>query len=172
MDYEVTRSHHGDPKRILEAIRDPLAQLGFRVERQFTNGLALRGPGMYSSKQNVLLGMSQVEVRVTSYEISLRAELRGARSMKWLVVLLSYASIGVLVGRLQIDMPNRGVAFAAILLSALGFFIWPLTPPMFKKRTIEAIDSLLQKAVVHDAALLAETGMAYAGQSDSTERTT
>ncbi len=150
MDYEVARSHHGDPQRILNTIRDQLIQRSFRIERQFENGLALHGPGMHSSRQDAVLGMTQVEVHVTSTEVSLQAELGGVRFLKWSVTLFPPGlGLGLFVLFLFV-LPNRGAAFAPLLATAPWLVLGPLMASMFKKRTIRAIDTMLDNAIIID----------------------
>jgi hypothetical protein len=148
MDYAVTRSHKGDPQRILSTIRDQLIQRNFRIERQFENGLAFHGPGMHSSRQDALLGMTHVEVHVTSNEVSLQADLGGVRFLKWFVTLFPPGlGLGLFVLFLFV-LPNRGAAFAPLLATAPWLVLGPVMAWLFKKRTTSAIETMLDNAII------------------------
>ncbi len=143
MDYHQTLPFRGDPARAIETARITLATHSFRIESRTDTELSARGPGMYSSRQNPLVGVSRLAVSVRSGEIHLEAELGGSRFMTRFLYLFPFG-IALIISTVFLIVPMPRFALAIPWLAVSPWFILsPLMAGWIRKRTLAAIDTLL-----------------------------
>lgn len=144
-----------------------LCQNGFKIERQNTNGIVLSGPGLQSTRQNPLLGASQVELSAERTTLALEAELGGVDSMRRFLIVLPLA-LGMVFFSLSIVTGGVVVAVnfgqAKQMLADPGHWwlwlmplwpVWPIAPWMvlgplmsrwMRSRTERALETLVHNA--------------------------
>lgn len=152
---------------LAKAVRSLIA-VGFSVVKQDERRVELRGPGMRSTKQNPLLGATKIELRSANRAVQMDAELGGVQTMQkfltWFPPLLglSLAMVFTLVGGITFGqafgigfgVPAAPgwkwivVSFGVAFLPTLPWLVLsPLMIRMIRKRTIRALEKLLQSAI-------------------------
>ena len=152
MDYEKTMPFSGNMEKALEVARNVFIQHNFQIVRGSDSEVELTGPGMLSSRQNPLVGISRVCIRRTSGELSIEAEFGGIRKLtKYLVFFIVGMAIFFLVV-FGIIFSRQGQPANKIILIALAPFIpWPVIIPLMaiwmKSRTSKALDTLVKNMI-------------------------
>ncbi len=152
MDYEKAEPFSGNMEKALETAKNVFIQHNFQIVRDSDSEVELTGPGMLSSRQNPLVGISRVCIRGTSGNISIEAEFGGIRKLtKYLVLFIVGMAIFFLVF-FGIILPKQGQPADKIILISLAPFIpWPVIIPLMYKwmkyRTSKVLDTLLTNMV-------------------------
>jgi hypothetical protein len=145
MDYEKSIPFDGDAKKALEVSLNLFVQQGFKVLENSDSGHELTGPGMISSRQNPLTGISGVRVNAGDGELSIRAEFSAIRKMTLLLVVFLCSL--ALFFFLFFGVMFRGESDYNVFLPLAPFLPWPFLIPVlltvFKRRTARALDTLL-----------------------------
>jgi len=81
MQYNASLPFHGDSDKVFDLAISALAALGFRLTGRTAQSATLVGPAMNSSRQNPLVGASELDLRLTDERLPLKAELGGAERM-------------------------------------------------------------------------------------------
>jgi hypothetical protein len=146
MDYECSQTFSGDPAKALDTAATVLAGSGFRIESRTSSSLSVSGPGMLSSKQHPLCGVSSAQFNAAGNSLSVRADLGGVRKMMTFITVMIGTMAVVLASVLFILVFYRGQP-AGVLLSLLAFAPWvvllPVMTRLFTSRTRRALDTLL-----------------------------
>jgi hypothetical protein len=79
---EVSAAIQGQPHDGLQEAVKTFTANGFEITHWNSESVSLTGPGMYSNKQNPLLGASQVELAIQRGALHLNAELGGVETMR------------------------------------------------------------------------------------------
>jgi hypothetical protein len=167
--FEVEVREVADTQRTFSNTITILEAVGFKILSCDQNRAELQGPGMNSTKQNPLLGATTIQVRRSDSGIKLDATLGGIATMerflKWfplgLGLLLGtlFAFVGGMGFGQQFGIPF-GVPWAqglnwiivaytfALLPITPWFFISPWMVNMIRRRTTEALKTLLHNAVM------------------------
>jgi hypothetical protein len=152
MDYEKTEPLSGNMEKAFEVAKNVFIQHNFQIVRDSDTEVEFTGPGMLSSMQNPLVGISRVCIRGTSGNISIEAEFGGIRRLtKYLVFFIVGMAIFFLVF-FGIMFSKQGQPLNKIILLALAPFIpWPLIIPIMaiwmKSRTSKALNTLVKNMV-------------------------
>jgi len=152
MDYEKTVPFGGNMEKALEVAKNVFIQHNFQIVRGSDTEVEFTGPGMLSSRQNPLVGISRVCIRGTSGNLSIEAEFGGIRRLtKYLVLFIVGMAIFFLVF-FGIILPKQGQPADKIILISLAPFIpWsviiPLMAMWMKSRTAKSLDTLLNNMV-------------------------
>ncbi len=152
MDYEKTMPFSGNMEKALEVAKNVFIQHNFQIVRDSDSEVELTGPGMLSSRQNPLVGISRVCIRGTSGNISIEAEFGGIRKLtKYLVLFIVGMAIFFLVF-FGIILPKQGQPADKIILISLAPFIpWPVIIPLMamwmKSRTAKSLDILTNNMI-------------------------
>lgn len=128
----------------LDTARQIFVANGFAVEVSDSELIAI-GPGMNSTSQNPLVGVSRARVVVSKDVVRFVGELGGVRKMQRLVYLLPLAlgiSFGLIFG-LTFSFRTGLSALLPVLPWAIG---GPIMSQWLKNRTIQAVEILLQNA--------------------------
>jgi len=153
MDYEKTEPFSGNMGKVLEVAKNVFIQHNFQIVRDSDTEVEFTGPGMLSSRQNPIVGISRICIRGTSGNISIEAEFEGIRKLtKYLVCFIVAMAIffvvffGILFSKQ--DQPLN----KTILISLAPFAPWPVIIPLMykwmKSRTSKALDRLMTNMVV------------------------
>jgi hypothetical protein len=153
---EENITFNGDSSRALDTALRTLLPLGFEIESQGSGYLALKGPGMNSTRQNALQGISHAEFSANRGSLRVRAELGGVdRMQRFLVFLLIGLGLFdslVFIGLWYFLDPLRAHPWF-LVIPLITFIPWiiigPLLARWIDKRTREALGVLL-----HNMAML------------------
>jgi len=157
MTYENTINFSGDSRRAMQVAIDALIANGFRTGSKTESSLSCTGPGMNSTSQNPLRGISNAQITVSGNTISIRAELGSVKFMiTFLIALMVSMSLLFLMvfGMTPLHSKTTPTRMPAFLLpSAVGLVLVPFLGIMMKRRTTRAVDALL-----HNMAALSVDG--------------
>ena len=152
MDYEKTEPFSGNMEKVLEVAKNVFIQHNFEIVRHSDTEVEFTGPGMLSSRQNPIVGISRICIRGTSGNISIEAEFGGIRKLtKYLVVFIAGMAIFfVVLFGILFSMQGQPVN-KIILMSVAPFVPWPVLIPLIhiwmKSRTSKALSRLLTNMV-------------------------
>jgi hypothetical protein len=130
------------------AIQSAFVDNGFSITMERPDAFDATGPGMNSTGQHPLLGISTVTVFATATHLTLRAELGALRRMQYMVlgfpsvlILLVCTGFHCLLSHGDLFVKNSAPSLLLTLLT-LGFFmgLW------LHHRTSRALDLLLERA--------------------------
>ena len=154
MEYAKTVPFTGSAAKATEIARSTLLPLGFQVVSSSDYELRATGPGINSTRENPLKGISEATIVVRSSAIEMQAALGGVRKMK---LFLTFFPLGmalmfmIVFGVLALSVPifRRWWVFL-IPLAALApwLFLSPMMIRMIERRTNQAIDTLLNNMVM------------------------
>src|SRR5437764_11597491 len=74
MEYENSQSFSGNTGRVMDLAVQVLTTSGFRILSRTDSMLEVEGPGMVSTRQRGMSGVSRASLRITGGSISLTAE--------------------------------------------------------------------------------------------------
>lgn len=124
-------------------------QHGFAVVKKDATGYEIQGPGMISSRQSPLLGISRLMCFLQNNHLILKAEFGAIRKLRKLMLLLLAAlalSLTIFFAVLFHDRPNYNP-----WLPLAPFIPWPFLIPLmvrvFFRRTQRALDTLINNAL-------------------------
>ncbi|MDQ3818686.1 MAG: hypothetical protein M3362_13545, partial [Acidobacteriota bacterium] len=141
MEYAKTVPFTGRPAKALDIARSTLLPLGFQVVSSSDYELRATGPGINSTRENPLKGISEAAIVVRSSTIEMQAALGGVRKMK---MFLTFFPLGmallflIVFGTLALSVPAfRHWWVFLIPLAALApwIFISPMMIRMIERRT-------------------------------------
>lgn len=153
MEYSKTVPFAGTPAKALEVAKATLLPQGFQVIPGSGYELRAIGPGFNTTRENPLKGISAASIIVRSSAIEMKATLGGVEKMKKFLIFfpLGMALLFLIVfGVLAFTKPVlRRPTFFLIPLAALSpwLFLAPLMSRMIGRRTVQAIDTLLNNMV-------------------------
>ena len=139
-EYKYSASYNGSRAAAFDAARAALLALGFEMTTDSEGELHADGPGMHSSQQASLLGVSHIRFRAGSSRIRATATLGGVRKMIAFICVfppglaLFLAAIFALLGQ-----ENWWVAFLAV---SPWVILSPLLSRVMQRRTTHAVDAL------------------------------
>ena len=131
MDYEKTEPFSGNMEKVLEVAKNVFIQHNFQIVRDSDTEVEFTGPGMLSSRQNPIVGISRICIRGTRNNLSIEAEFEGIRKLtKYLVFFIVGMAIFFVVF-FGIIFPKQGQPADKIILISLAPFIpWPIIIPL------------------------------------------
>jgi hypothetical protein len=166
-DYIKTTAFSGPAERVLAAAITTLTNNGFAIVDRSDVEATLVGPGFNSTRQNPLVGASQIKIAARSHTLHVTAELGGVESMRRFLMrfpfllglgLGAFFAVfgGVLFGQLfgvGFGVPGMaGWRWAALTL-AMGMLPsvpWIVISPMMirriRERTHRALDVLVSNS--------------------------
>jgi hypothetical protein len=152
MDYEKTEPFSGNVEKVLEVAKNAFIQNNFQIVRDSDTEVELTGPGMLSSRQNPIVGISRICIRGTSINLSIEAEFGGIRKLTKYLALFIVGMAIFFVVLFGILLPKQGQPLnKTILISLAPFVPWPVLIPLIhiwmKSRTSKALDRLLANMV-------------------------
>ena len=139
-EYEVPFS--GDPEAALEVGRTALLGHGFEIVDQSPGTLQALGPGMSSTNQPALCGVSEIAFAVGGSTIAVTARLGGVKNMKVFLWLFPPGlGLVLMVSFMFAGMQHAWVALAAV---APWVVLSPLMSKWIEGRTTKAVDRLVR----------------------------
>jgi hypothetical protein len=154
MEYSKTVPFTGSASQALKVARSTFLPQGFQLVASADHELRVTGPGINSTRENPLKGITEASIIVRSSAIEIKATLGGVEKMKKFLTffLLGMALLFLIVfGVLALTIPDlRRPWFFLIPILALSpwIFLAPLMSRMIGRRTIQAIDTLLSNMVM------------------------
>ena len=156
MEYSKTVAFTGRPSRALDVARTTFMSQGFQVIASTDSELRVTGPGMNSTRQDPLKGVSEATVIVRPSAIELRARLGGAEQMKRFLTffplgmaLLFLIVFGVLAFVVNVPAFRRPLIFLIPLLALSPWlFLAPMMSRMIERRTTQAVDALVNNMIL------------------------
>ncbi|UCC23478.1 MAG: hypothetical protein JSW23_05345 [Planctomycetota bacterium] len=152
MDYEKTEPFSGNMEKVLEVARNAFIQNNFQIVHDSETEVEFTGPGMLSSRQNPIVGISRIRIRGTSGNLSIEAEFGGIRQLtKYLALFIVGMAIFFLV-LLGILLPKQGQPLNKTILISLGPFVpWPVLIPLIhiwmRSRTSKVLERLFTNMI-------------------------
>ena len=148
MDYEKTEPFSGNMEKVLEVARNVFIQHNFQIVRNSDTEVEFTGPGMLSSRQNPIVGISRICIRGASGNISIEAEFEGIRKLTKYLALFIVAMAIFFVVLFGILFSKQGQPLNKTIVKSLAPFApWPILIPLIhiwmKSRTSKALDRLL-----------------------------
>ena len=147
-DREVPCADHQGPKA-LEFSLNVFLQHGFSIVKKNTTGFELQGPGMVSSRQNPLLGISRLMCFLQGHHLILKAEFGGIRKLRKIMIFFLCALALFFVVLFTILLRDRPSFNWWLPLAP--FLPWPFLLPIMVKvffsRTRRALDVLIKNAL-------------------------
>ena len=149
--YEEKTDFYGDPSRVFDTALRVLLPLGFEIESQGSSYLTVKGPGMNSTRQNALQGVSRAEFTTERGSLRVHAELGGVERMQRFLVLLLlgmglFDSLMFLGLWYFLDKLHAQPWF--LIIPLLTFLPWIIIAPLLArwigKRTRDSLGSLLR----------------------------
>lgn len=145
--YERTVPLHVNRALALLSLRNALADLGFEIRSEHPDGFEVLGPGMHSTKQDPLLGVSKAKVLATPTHLTVHAELGSVRRMQYFVLVLPCLAL-LFVCLIFLCMVPHGELFVRSSAPSL-LLTWLLVGLLMgfwlQHRTTRALDLLLER---------------------------
>jgi hypothetical protein len=147
MEYQNRKHVPGEAGAASMRIVDSLTAQGFRIVTQNRDLVEMSGPGMSSSRQNPLVGASQVTIRSLGRELAIEADFAAVgRLVRTLgVVIFSMAIVFLVLFGFVIPSEHPVLRYILpVLPLAPWLFLLPWMNRLFKRRTARALDALLE----------------------------
>ncbi|MFM9066305.1 MAG: hypothetical protein ACKOUR_03065 [Planctomycetota bacterium] len=163
MHYRYEIVCRGSGREALRIIREALLANEFGIDAVDDRGFVARGPGLRSSRENAIRGVSEARVSMAGDKIELQAELGGVVRLGRFATFFPLALgaslalvFGLILWGVSILGGNGELArrpanlFIPLLAPLLTTLPWLLLGPwltrVFRRRTERAIESLVQSA--------------------------
>ena len=145
MEYRKSMEFRGDAAKGIEAARAILSANNFGIVEQTDAAIVLRGPGMMNTRQNAIVGATEIELSVDRGEVALRASLGGVLGMMCFVCIFPFALAGFLGCMFALTSGRSFVEAMRVPLLAVSPWVVlsPLMSIWIKRRTERALDNLL-----------------------------
>jgi hypothetical protein len=155
MHYAAALPFPGNVDRALRLAESSLTSLGFLIRERTPEMLVLRGPGLNSTRQSPLLGVTHLHIAGGDGQLSMEAHLGGARRLALFVLLfppllcLSLAIIPAVVLGTMFGIQRWLLAFVAPV--GVLVLVWSMLGPILawriRARTCRGLDALLANMV-------------------------
>lgn len=153
-EYSKTVPFTGSGAKALDVARTALISQGFRILASSDYELRVTGPGINSTRENPLKGLSDATITVRPGSIEVKALMGGVQKMKTFlrVFPLGMALFFLLIfGVLALWLPtlrHPWLFLAPALALSPWLFLSPLISRSIEKRTKEAVDTLLNNMAI------------------------
>lgn len=146
MNYKSKVHIRRDPAKALQTLQQIFIHNNFSVKPHGDNGFELIGPGLNSTEQNPLLGISKGACRLQGSTIELVVELGGVQFMKRFVLFFPFG-LGILLSAVFLLTMGGWLAVATPILAVSPWLVLsPLMSRWIQKRTESAIETALQNS--------------------------
>lgn len=153
-EYSKTVPFVGHTAKALDVARTNFMGQGFQIVASSNYELRVTGPGLDSTKENPLKGVSEASIIIRASAIKIKAMLGGTQKLnKFLRVFpLGMALFFLLViGVIALILPDFRqwwVFLIPVLALSPWLFLSPIMTRWIEKRTVQALDTLLNNMVV------------------------
>ena len=144
--YEYSAPFRGDPDAAFSLAKTALLEQGFEILPGSSAELRAEGPGMRSTHQAALLGVSEFRFQIAASTLTVSATLGGVRTMKTFVTFFPPGLILSVVVLLAVF--GHGISYLGLWLAAPWLVISPLMAALIKRRTTRAVDRLARSMAV------------------------
>lgn len=146
--YERSVPLQAAPLTALERVRDAFLQQDFQLVSESATGFEASGPGMSSTGQDPLRGVSKVRVDIASQRLALTAELGALRRMQYLIFVLPCFLLVIVCFVFLAWVPHGSLfvknsmpsLFLSLLMFGLVAGLW------LHGKTTRALDRLVDRA--------------------------
>ncbi len=151
--YDKKIEFNGDSTSAMLAAKNIFMNSGFKIEIINDNELLITGPGMSSTKQNPLCGVTKGWLKITESSVEFFGELGGIEFMKKFIyyfppmLCVGIMLINILIANFSDNFPLPNI-FTPLLTLVPWIFISPLVVKKIQKRTIDAIHTALNNITV------------------------
>jgi hypothetical protein len=147
MDYQRTIPVAHSEKAV-DAAANVFIQHSFQIVEQSETTVELTGPGMISSRQDPLVGISRIRISQSSGSLSVEAQFDSIRKLiKYLAVFIVVMGVFFLVLFAILFTRQEQPMGIVVLISVAPLAPWPVLLPLIlrwlKSRTARALDVLL-----------------------------
>lgn len=154
LEYSKTVPFTGQRARALDVARSAFVGQGFQIVASSDDELRVTGPGINSTRENPLKGVSEASIIIRSAAIEIKAILGGAQKLKMFLrlfplgmALLFLLVFGVLAWRLPV-FRHAWVFLIPVLALSPWLFLAPLIARSIEKKTAQAVDTLLSNMMM------------------------
>jgi hypothetical protein len=142
------RFQHPDPVELLLEIEKKLSELKFKTEKKNQFLVSMRGPGMNSTKQSALRGITSADFRADGDLVKVDAQIaEHGKLLRFVLfcIFVPFALVIIGLAALQLQM----VAIICGLVFAINVVAWLFLMPWFvghhRKRTVLALESMMKE---------------------------
>jgi len=146
--YEYSASFRGNTDAAFTLAKTALLSQGFEILPGSSAELRAEGPGMRSTHQGALLGVSEFRFQIAASRLTVSATLGGVATMKAFVTFFPTGLILSLVVLLAVL--GHGISYLGLWLAAPWLAIAPLMAALIERRTTRAVDRLARGMAVAD----------------------
>ena len=138
--YEYSAPFRGDPDAAFGVAKAALLAQGFEILPGSSAELRAEGPGMRSTRQSALLGVSEFRFQIAASTLTVSATLGWVTSMKAFVTFFPPGLILSLV--VLFAVLGHGISYLGLWLVAPWLVVSPLMAALIERRTTRAVDRL------------------------------
>jgi len=144
--YEYSTPFRGDPDAAFTLAKAALLAQGFEILPGSSAELRAEGPGMRSTRQSALLGVSEFRFQIAASTLTASATLGGVATMRAFVTLFPPGLILSLV--VLFAVLGRGISYLGLCLIVPWLVVSPLMATLIERRTTRAVDRLTRSMAV------------------------
>lgn len=138
--YEYSTPFRGDLDAAFTLAKTALVSQGFEILPGSSAELRAEGPGMRSTQQSALLGVSEFRFQIAASTLTVSAVLGGVSTMKAFVTFFPPGLVLSLV--VLFAVLGHGISYLGLWLAAPWLAISPLMATLIERRTTRTIDRL------------------------------
>jgi hypothetical protein len=135
-----------DPSKAFQNLKQVFVQNNFSVKTHGDNGFELQGPGLNSTHENPILGVSSGACRVHGSTIELAVELGSARMLQWFILCFPIGLGLFLAIVFSLTLGGWTAITTPLLAVAPWLVLSPLMSRWIHNRTTKAVDTALHNA--------------------------
>jgi hypothetical protein len=161
-EYSKTVPFVGHTAKAVDVARTTFMSQGFQIVANSDHELRVTGPGLNSTKENPLKGVSEASIIIRASAIEIKAMLGGTEKLKKFLrifplgmALFFLLVIGIVFGVIALtrsEFQQWWIFLIAALIPALALSPWLFLSPIMvrwiEKKTVQAVDTLLNNMVV------------------------
>lgn len=161
-EYSKTAPFVGHPAKALDVARTTFMSQGFQIVASSNDELRVTGPGLNSTKENPLKGVSEASIIIRASAIEIKAMLGGTQKLsKFLrlfplgMALFFLLVTGIVFGVIALTLSEFRqwwifliAALVPVLALSPWLFLSPIMVRWIEKRTVQALDTLLNNMLV------------------------
>ncbi len=144
--YECSTPFRGNPEAAFAAAKTALLAQGFEILAGSSAELRAKGPGMRSTRQSALRGVSEFRFQIAASTLTATATLGGVAAVKAFVVLFPPGLILALV--VLFALLGRGISHLGLWSIAPWLVVSLLMAALVERRTKRAVDRLTRSMAV------------------------
>ena len=144
MDYSTSAILNVSPDAAIATACSLFMANGFKVEQPSATEIIAVGPGMQSTSENPIMGITRAEISVSSDTVYIRTELGGVQFMQRFVFIFPPALFAFLFIPLLALADGPWYRFLLVFAPIVPWlFISPMIVGWIKNRTTKAVDVLI-----------------------------